>query len=315
MPRFLLLLLGVSVLFWANGVRRVQRRSGSEMPMIRRQACCADADDPAKCKQVLADGFSFLTAGNRTIMECPNRDHALDPCGFDNCVGPIGVDCLGVPQDIKFGPVGTLSVNLVKPRDNGDGTSTIKTAVGSILHDLCCIEHPDGAFCGKYNYPISATINLLGNTNNNCNCLLEWRKAAWNLLRGRYWLERVPNGVQTADLTYDTSKVRYSWLPTSSGKNYIGPSHWGIVERKATSRMCAPRGTQLDCPKNDGNCKVSCVGVTCTAADSSIARRRNNWNKRWSTARAHAGDSDYCCSGKFRLVRWSLEGKRYGECA
>lgn len=259
-------------------------------------------------------GLTLIPSGGKTIMSCPNRDFASDPCGFDNCVGPIGVDCIGVSEDLNFGFLGTLSIDLVKPIDHGDGTSTIKTAVGSILHDLCCIEHPDGAFCGSYNYPFDATINLLGNANNNCNCLMEWRKAAWNFLRGRYWLERVPNGKQTADLTLD-AKVRYSWLPKSSGSEYIGPSHWGLVERKATSGLCAPTGTQLDCPKNDDNCKVSCFGVTCTAADSSVSRRRDAWNKRWSTARAQAGDADYCCSGRFRLVRWSLEGARYGECA
>jgi len=266
-------------------------------PMINRESCCAGADEPAKCEQVRADGFNFVESVNgdtsKTIMQCPNRD-ADDPCGFDNCVGPIGVDCQGVEQDICFGFLGCLPINLVSPIDNGDGTSTIKTAVGSILHDLCCIEHPDGAFCGSYNYPIGATLNLLGNTNNNCNCLLEWRKAAWNLLRGRYWEERVPNGKQTADLTPDTSTVRYSWLPVSSGSEHIGPSHWGIVERKATSSLCAPSGTQLDCPNNDDNCRVSsCNDTTC----------------------AHAGDADYCCSGRFRLVLSDSDGQRYGECA
>ena len=57
--------------------------------------------------------------------------------------------------------------------------------VGSILHDLCCMEHQSGAFCHGSNYPIGATINALGNTNNDCACLMEWRKAAWNVLRGR----------------------------------------------------------------------------------------------------------------------------------
>ena len=46
------------------------------------------------------------------------------------------------------------------------------------------MEHQSGAFCHSSNYPIGATINVLGNANNNCACLMEWRKAAWNVLRG-----------------------------------------------------------------------------------------------------------------------------------
>ena len=59
-------------------------------------------------------------------MKCPNSG---TDCAFDHCVGGTGVDCVGVPYDLDFGVMGTLSVNLVAPQDNGDGTVTLKTSV------------------------------------------------------------------------------------------------------------------------------------------------------------------------------------------
>lgn len=241
-----------------------------------------------------------------------------DAYSFDNCVGGIGVDCDGVPYDLDFGVMGTLSVNLVAPVDHPDGVHvTVKTSVGSILHDLCCIQHPNGAFCHGSNYPIDETLNLLGNADNDCACIMEWRKAAWNVLRGRYWYETFEKGAGTSNTDpYPYTLERKSYLPTGSGTNYLSyKSNWGLTENYATAALCAPEGTQLDCPSEDDNCRVPCIGLTCKAcAYGCASRHRNRWNKD-GRDHANAGDSDYCCSGQFKEVYWSSTGTRYGTCA
>merc|ERR1712032_1777554 len=184
---------------------------------------------------------------------------------------------------------GTLSVNVVKPIDRPGGKVELKTSVGSILHDLCCMERPWGAFCHSSNYPIDATIDLLGNADNSCDCLLEWRKAAWNLLRGRYWSHEFEKAGQSQDISFDLTVQRMSWLPTGSGTNYVSyKSTWGITERQATSGLCAPEGTRLDCPSEDNNCKVPCWGfrlLLLRAIQRSILEFDGHsiWNMCWGT--------------------------------
>lgn len=244
-------------------------------------------------------------------------DHtSITPGTFDNCVGGIGVDCEDVQHDINFGAIGTISVDLVTPVPVGSTKVRLKTAVGSILHDLCCIQNPNGAFCHSSNYPIDETLNIGGKANNDCACIMEWRKAAWNLLRGRYWEHDFDVAAGSSDLTPDTSGLnRESWLPTGSGTNYLGyKSDWDLQEVVATSQLCAPPGTTLDCPSEDDNCKVPCIWTSCTACASGCSRRnRRRWNDNGRN-HATAGDSDYCCSGEFKEVYWHWSGTRYGTC-
>lgn len=242
-----------------------------------------------------------------------------DDLSFDNCVGGIGVDCDGVPYDLDFGVMGILSINLVKPVHAANGKVTIKTSVGSILHDLCCIEHPQGAFCNGANYPIDETINLVGGADNDCACIMEWRKAAWNVLRGRYWLAEFDEAPHSSDLTKIpfSELSRESWLPTSWTTNYLEyKSNWGLQENEATSQLCAPTGTELDCPSEDDNCRIGTFRYTACSPDASgcTSTEYGNWNRK-GRDHANAGDSDYCCSGEFmKVYRNSAGTTRYGTC-
>jgi hypothetical protein len=286
--------------------------------------CRSKANMKLSLAIVLTAGIGHLSNAVPPNNQCCDRANdeaaceaytAHDANSFDNCVGGIGVDCEGVPYDLDFGIMGTLDVNLVKPIDIGENHVTIKTSVGSILHDLCCIQHPNGAFCTGSNYPIDETINLLGNADNDCACIMEWRKAAWNVLRGRYWLHTFEKGAGTSDTTPQSTLQRQSYLPTGSGTNYLDyKSTWGLTGNIATSALCAPEGTELDCPSEDDNCKVPCLGLTCKAcAYGCESRHRNRWNKN-GRDHANAGDSDYCCSGQFKEVYWSSTRTRYGTC-
>ena len=92
--------------------------------------CCDDAGDSSTCNALEGVPFEYETVqvGSTTMMrmKCPNRG---SDCAFDNCVGGTGVDCSGVPYDLNFGVMGTISVNLVAPQDMGDGTVKLKTSV------------------------------------------------------------------------------------------------------------------------------------------------------------------------------------------
>jgi len=235
----------------------------------------------------------------------------------NKCFGTTGIDCIGVPQTIDLSPVGKIEFNLAKPLPSTDGDANkvnLIASVGSIYHDLCCRKHPDGKFCNGENYDIGATLNLGGNADQDCNCLLEWRKAAWNVIRGRYWRVDVSTKDYSSDLT-PVSTTRATYFPLGSGTNYVPiRTTLGIVENKATQALCAPSDTELDCPSEDDNCKVPCFGVTCTACESGCTRtKRKRWNKN-GRDHAHAGDANFCCSGSFKKVYWSLSGTRYGVC-
>lgn len=257
------------------------------------KVCCDKANDKEACMRY-----------NHTVRD------------FDNCIGGYGVDCEGV--------VILRPLYLIKPKSNHNGTVSLITSVGSILHDLCCLQHPKGAFCAKPNYPFMETFNLFGNADNECACLMEWRKGVSNLLSRRTWISSYETADFSANLTIMPNVQRKSWLPKAmSGDEYTETaSTWDIVERADTARLCAPEGTQLDCPKADPGCKLGrCGGLggcrACASGCSARARRRwtGGHGGKKATARASAGDSDYCCSGKFKEIKNGILGGSYGVCA
>lgn len=303
--------------------------------------CCAEADDtsacnsnsiytyPVKCptsgsNDVCSTGNNYCIGGKNPVDCTDAVAPDGDVAGFSMCVGGTGVDCDGVQWSLDFGVVGTLDASIVTPYYfyDPDGTpmARLKVSVGSIFHDLCCRNHPHGAFCDSSNYPISQTINAGDSANNNCACLNEWRKAAWNLIRGRYWLSDFERNPHTSDLTeVDASEVRYTYFPLGYGTDYTSKTDAGITEVRGTRNLCAPAETELDCPSEDDNCKVPCWGTYCVACvdrddDGCSKKREKRWNKD-GRDHANAGDSDFCCSGTFRYVRWELTGTRYGICS
>jgi len=289
-------------ILWSSIVEESRMNSTGEK--IQKNCCDTQANDAEGCNKV-PEGHPCP----------PDAEH----CSFDNCVGAVGVDCEGVQTDIDFGPLGALTVDLVKPKDNGDGTVDLKVNVGSILHDLCCMDHSKGAFCTSTNYPVGALVNSLGNADNECACLMEMRKAVWNVLHGRYWTHTFPTAKQSSDNTLVPDLSRKSFLPLGwVGVSTKEKSDWGIKERKSTAMLCAPEGTKLDCPDEDDNCKIGrCVRhhcVSCKDCDNKISKSR--WNKN-GRDHAHAGDSDYCCSGEFKEVHFVVlpAPARFGVCS
>jgi PKD repeat protein len=133
------------------------------------------------------------------------------------CVGAEGSQC----DNNIFGLVGV--------KRNRDGSYTGTVSVGSILHDNCCIiNYPNGRFCN--------------NGGDQSVCEAEWNKALSNsnLRTGRGW------------------KVRSGWGPYDEGEGddiTLVPARnsqpQAEHETRATSRLAAPSGTELDITDED----------------------------------------------------------------
>ena len=124
----------------------------------------------------------------------------------DRCFGAVGPNCEGAPGAGRT----VVSSNLY----------VMRVAIGSILHDNCCVADRKGKWCSG---PLSAIVHSGG-------CVKEWDKAVSNVLSGRHW-SAIFNPTQVPDLT---------WQPPRPGSPYRAS------ETVATRRLSAPRGTPLD---------------------------------------------------------------------
>jgi hypothetical protein len=143
------------------------------------------------------------------------------------CFGAIGNQCNG---DAPGAPVSI----------NPDGTRTAWVSVGGIMHDTCCIDHPDGLHC-KGADGLSMATDFVDDGRV---CAPEWRKAVWNSFNRRMW--KVTYGPYMHDvvdnLTWSTSPVRR----VSVFDRWGGSTIQNFRERVATRLLFAPKGTSLD---------------------------------------------------------------------
>jgi len=244
-------------------------------------------------------------------------DDPGDNCNsFDNCVGANGVDCEGITI------IDLIHIQQPEPCAVPDSNCvSMQVSVGSIYHDLCCREHPGGSFCDSSNYQLSQAT---GSGDIQCACVLEFRKAIRNYMEGKWWRQEFSSLPRSSDLT-PVSNTRSTWfpksiLPTSGSDNWYEATYPTLPQEvQATSELCAPRGTELDCPK-ENQCKVSCtIGPCKTCASGASAdfncksKHYNRWDDRDYDV---AGDANFCCSGEFQMVMWRKIWKTgYGICA
>lgn len=124
----------------------------------------------------------------------------------DRCFGGVGPNCDGAPG------AGRTVINA--------NTYVLRVAIGSILHDNCCVADRKGKWCSG---PASGLFHSGG-------CVKEWDKAVSNVLNGRHW-SSVFNPNTVPDLTWQARRPRSPY-----------PSN----ETAATRGLSAPRGTALD---------------------------------------------------------------------
>lgn len=156
--------------------------------------------------------------------------HAWVNGELQQCFGAIGNGCDGG---------GNIAANVLVPEGErkADGTIIQWVAVGSIFHDNCCIDNPNGQHCKGFNASQEGWSD-------DKPCVKEWRKAFYNSRDGRKWKATfgpyTKNNVSD-DLTKTTA--RKSKLSDGLGNfkyNYDGK------ETVSTKKLKAPAGTSLD---------------------------------------------------------------------
>jgi len=178
----------------------------------------------------------------------------------ERCFGAIGPGCDGAPlAGVEKQPNGSLRAHV---------------AVGSILHDNCCLRNPDGFMCGG-NQNNFADLAQLAGVNDRLVCAKEWRKAVYNNLNVRkWWFDFGP--YVDADLSdrygddLTLTSGRQTRMANVAGQ-FIYTYDGG--ETPATRRLCAPTGANLD-----------------------------------------KDDVQFCCSGQFSGTWWAPGMSEWGAC-
>lgn len=204
------------------------------------------------------------------------------------CVGATGSGC----SQIVLNALG-IDITPVPFVDYKNGSVSMFTSVGSIMHDACCKQYPHGMMCNQYNFNYFDTLKV--SSVNHCACMGAWRKAVLNVLSKNGWMETYSTSVPSDRTVVRT--MRKAMLPVSLLEYDTVRSSYGLSELKATSVRCAPKGTHLDCSKNDNNCKVGIGKFSKTYANGVVA-----------------GDSDFCCSKLFSSTHVTVVGERWGVC-
>ncbi len=178
---------------------------------------------------------SVLTAGQALMAQSGGGR-------TEYCFGAIGPGCVGAP--------------FASPRKLSNGRWVMKVAVGSILHDNCCLKKPNGKWCGKH-----AEVGHDGN------CDKEWNKAVWNTQ---------PSDNRTWEVEFDP-KAAADLTPVSNprrsvfAKNYQNGGTWSGPEVAASRKLAAPKGTNLD------------VGDQAFCASGRATSPQSSFGKEWIT--------------------------------
>ncbi len=182
----------------------------------------------------------------------PNTMKLFLSNGEERCFGALGNACesQGTPLLSVPGVAGTYSSGIpglpvVKP-DN-QCKMRVAVSVGSIIHDNCCKDYPNGLYCkGGVNLYTAFTQDLPAQFMN-YDCAREWRKAFYDVQEGRYWYETF--GPYTNNDKGDNLQIVRPPRPTKTfGQLGVQdrPMDYTLNERVETRRLKAPRGTKLE---------------------------------------------------------------------
>jgi hypothetical protein len=149
---------------------------------------------------------------------------------WERCFGAVGPGCDGAP-----------GADVVK---NADGSITAYVAVGSILHDNCCLRNgPGGVWCGGVLKGVaydeaSLAQRLVGH------CSQEWSKAVYNVRDRRVWRVIFPayHDSEGGDDLTQTSN-RHAKLSVANSPLFVD---YTGGETSASRALAAPAGTALD---------------------------------------------------------------------
>ena len=209
--------------------------------MMNASSCASGRDIEARyIREISALGISFkgqLAAGSELckmseIAVAKTAKNGWSQMGnqWERCFGAVGPGCDGAP-----------GAGVTK---NQDGTITAYVAVGSILHDNCCMRNgPGGVWCGSmlkgvaYD-EVSLSQRLIGH------CSQEWSKAVYNVRDGRMWRATFPayKGTEGGDDLTQTGN-RPAKMSVANSPVFVDYSGGETTSSRA---LLAPNGTVLD---------------------------------------------------------------------
>jgi pimeloyl-ACP methyl ester carboxylesterase len=150
---------------------------------------------------------------------------------WERCFGAVGPGCEGAPN------AGVVQ--------HPDGSITASVAVGSILHDNCCLRNgPDGVWCGGIGKAIaydelSIQQHVFGH------CSQEWSKAVYNVRDNRMWRVTFSPYNKPLEGGDDLSQTANRHAKMSVANSPLFVDYTG-GETLATRALLAPPGTVLD---------------------------------------------------------------------
>ena len=150
---------------------------------------------------------------------------------WERCFGGVGPGCGGVP-------------GLAPVTKNADGSVTTYVAVGSILHDNCCLRNGNaGTWCGELN-PQNVIMDELSLKHLVGACAMEWSKAVYNVRDRRWWAHTFGpyKGTEGGDDLTQTSN-RHAKMSLANSPVFVDYSGG---ETNMTRSLKAPNGTNLD---------------------------------------------------------------------
>jgi len=240
------------------------------------------------------------------------------------CVGATGYGCEGVTKEFtiikdKFKiPITIVKRHLYSPQrfsPHGDLPNPSSSmvglfaSIGAIMHDRCCTTHNDGAFCNDNNTPFLSTANvdlpLMDRLDNNCACLLEWRRAVFDLFNGFGEVMNFPK-TPKPDLNAPGKVNRVTSLPGAltllpvplRGSQWDKYYHQDIKETVGTNAIKFSVGTKLTC--------IAAVDKRCGGIKKGAPLTKEQ---------EVAGDASFCKSGKFAKIDYDTDNHGVGYCA
>lgn len=171
-----------------------------------------------------------MTMNWRSVAMAEGGSHGGGHHRAEKCFGAIGNGCEG------GGGVANL---LVPPGEKKpDGTILQWVAVGSILHDNCCIRSSgEGQHCKGYNAAQEGWSD-------DKPCVKEWRKAVYNSRDGRKW-KATFGPYNEKKVSDDLTQTPPRTTRLSDGLGNFKYDYDGL-ETVSTKKLKAPAGTSLD---------------------------------------------------------------------
>ncbi len=169
------------------------------------------------------------------------------PMGAERCFGATGRGCATqLLGEIPFKPEFVTRIN-------PDCTVDARVSVGSIFHDNCCNQYSNGLYC-QGEFVANMFLQDLPSQFLGLNCSREWRKAVYDVVEDRSWVQKFGPYYFNADGSVKSDFIGGLINPPREGYTYGGGIDgvrdkkmlFTLPQREATERLKAPSGTKLE---------------------------------------------------------------------